>query len=132
MSEVRADEDIMAVDVSIHFARASSRVQLKCTSGFTLTGKSITMTLEPGWVESWTGMDVPVYFVVVVVPKDIPEWISHPTKSTIHKTAAYWARFDPALNTDKITVPKSQRLTLATLHQWKSDLDDKLGLGGGR
>ena len=52
--ENRADEDIMAVDAFLHFPKASSRVQLKCTSQFKLTGKSLTMTLEPGWVASWT------------------------------------------------------------------------------
>lgn len=128
--ETRADEDIMAVDAFVHFPRASSRVQLKCTSQFKLSGKSVTMALEPSWVASWTASIVPVYFVVVVVPPEIPEWIAHPLTSTSHKTAAFWTRFDPALHKTKIAVPKSQRLTLETIHQWKSDLDLTLGLGG--
>ena len=128
--ETRADEDIMAVDAFVHFPKASSRVQLKCTSQFKLAGKSLTMTLEPGWVASWTTSIVPVYFVVVIVPAIIPDWIAYPLTSTSHKTAAFWVRFDPKVHKTKITVPKSQRVTLETIHTWKSDLDATLGLGG--
>jgi hypothetical protein len=128
--ETRADEDIMAVDAFVHFPQASSRVQLKCTSQFKLSGKSLTMTLEPGWVASWTASIVPVYFVVVIVPPEIPDWIAYPLTSTSHKTAAFWVRFDSKVHKTKIRVPKSQRVTLETIHQWKSDLDTTLGLGG--
>jgi hypothetical protein len=129
-SEGDLDEDVIAVDGSVHFSRASSRVQLKCTSQFKMTGKSLTMQLEPSWVAAWARMSVPVYFVVVVVPAVIPDWISHPATATHHKTGAFWVRFDATKHKDKITVPKAQRLTLETLHQWKSDLDATLGLGG--
>jgi hypothetical protein len=70
-----------------------------------------------------------VYFVVVIVPKVIPDWITHPATSTNHKTAAFWVRYDPTRHLKKIVVPKTQRFTLETLHTWKSDLDAKLGLG---
>lgn len=128
--ETRVAEDIMAVDAFVHFPRASSRVQLKCTSQFKLTGKSLTMTLEPGWVTSWSDSSVPVYFVVVIGPAVIPDWIAHRLTSTSHRTAAFWVRFDPKVHKTKIKVPKDQRVTLKTIHAWKSDLDLTLGLGG--
>jgi hypothetical protein len=130
IAETEPDEDVAAVDVGIRFPRLTSHVQVKCTSGFKLTGKSLTMSLEPAWVASWKEEFAPVYFLVVVVPKDISGWISHPATSTSHKTGAYWARFDPGLHVDKIKIPKSQRFTLDTLHEWKRDVDNVLGLRG--
>jgi len=131
IAETEPDEDIMAIDVAIQFPRLSSRVQIKCTSKFKLTGKSLTMDLEPSWVASWSDSFAPVSFLVVIVPAVIPDWIAHPATSTSHKTGAYWARFDPAFHKNKITVVKSNRFTLDTLHEWKSDVDTKLGIGGG-
>jgi len=131
IAETEPDEDIMAIDVGVLFPRMASRVQVKCTSKFKMTGKSITMDLEPKWVASWSESFAPVYFLVVVVPAVIPDWIAHPATSTSHKTGAYWARFDPAVHTNKITVLKTNRFTLDTLHEWKSDVDAKLGIGGG-
>lgn len=130
IAETEPDEDIMAIDVDVRFPRLTSRVQIKCTSKFKMTGKSITMDLEPKWVTSWSGSFAPVYFVVVVVPAVVPDWITHPATSTSHKTGAYWVRFDPDVHKDKITVLKSNRFTLDSLHEWKSDVDAKLGIGG--
>jgi hypothetical protein len=129
-SATEADEDTMAIDAEIRFPAMSSRVQIKCTSQFKLSGRSATMTLDPEWVRKWKASHVPVYFVIVVVPAVIPDWINHSNASTTHKTAAYWTRFDPATDIDRIKVPKNQRFTLATLHEWKTDLDDMIGLGG--
>lgn len=131
IAETEPDEDIMAIDVDVRFPRLTSRVQIKCTSKFKLTGKTVTMDLEPSWVASWSESFAPVYFVVVIVPAVIPDWIAHPLSSTSHKTAAYWARFDPTIHKDKITVQKSNRFTLDTLHQWKSDVDTTIDSGGG-
>lgn len=130
IAETEPDEDIMAVDVDVRFPRLTSRVQIKCTSKFKITGKSVTMDLDPKWVASWSDSFAPVYFVVVIVPAVIPDWIAHHANSTSHRTGAYWARFDPAIHKNKITVLKRDRFTLDTLHGWKSDVDRKLGIGG--
>ncbi|NQX37136.1 DUF4365 domain-containing protein [Herbiconiux sp. VKM Ac-2851] len=129
VAETEPDEDIMAIDVAVHFPRLSARVQIKCTSKFKLTGKSVTMDLDPKWVESWKESFAPVYFLVVIVPAVIPDWIVHPATSTSHKTGAYWVRFDPTIHREKITVLKTSRFTLDTLHEWKSDVDATLGIG---
>lgn len=129
--ETPADEDVMAIDAEIRFPRLTSRVQVKCTSKYKLAGRSLTMALEPTWVHAWEESECPVYFVVVVVPQSIPEWIEHAATSTKHRAAAYWVRFDNAVHTKSISVPKSQRFTIATLHEWKADVDrlfDEVGV----
>ena len=86
------------------------------------------MTLEPEWVQKWSDSFAPVYFVIVIVPDTVSGWIQHAPTGTNHKAAAYWVRFDPDLHKQSINVPKSQRFTLETVHEWKRDLDLKFGV----
>ncbi|VXB72011.1 conserved hypothetical protein [Frigoribacterium sp. 9N] len=84
------------------------------------------MDVEPEWFRKWSESFAPVYFVIVVVPKDVPDWVAHPATSTVHRAAAYWVRFDATKHSKKIQVPKSQRLSLETVHAWKLELDQLL------
>lgn len=120
------DEDRLAIDGAISLGPGSVNVQIKCTSGATLTGRQTTIPLEPTWVASWAEQVLaPTYVVVVKVPKSIPTWVAHDDARTLHRTGAFWARFDPARNAKSIVVPRSQRFTIETLHEWRRDLNDR-------
>ena len=47
-TESSMDEDIMAIDGAVDFARMPVRVQIKCTSRFIVLGGKFTWPLEPG------------------------------------------------------------------------------------
>lgn len=121
MSEPSPDEDVLAVDCSVHFPVGDVRVQVKCTSSWTITGASLTFPLEERWVKKWKRSHVPVYLVVVIVPPDPDQWLHHNDDGTFHETAAFWVRM-PKNPGDSIEVPKDQRLTKATLAAWNNDL----------
>lgn len=125
-SETSPDEDREAIDGAISLGPGSVNVQIKCTSTSELSAESATISLKPSWVESWKQqLLAPTFIVVVRVPQGIPDWIAHLDDGTMHRTAAHWAQFDPAQHTKSITVPRSQRFTIETLHQWRRELADR-------
>lgn len=121
--EPKPDEDVLAVDCSLMFPEADVRVQVKCTSRWTIGGKSLTFPLEQEWVRKWDDNILPVYFVVVIVPRqEVRHWIRHDHDGTFHRTAAFWARLPPGEIGSSVVVPKSQRFTARTLSSWHKDL----------
>ena len=46
------------------------RVQVKCTSGLTISGHTKSSPITETWVGQWHKSHVPVYLVIVVVPDD--------------------------------------------------------------
>lgn len=125
-SETSPDEDREAIDGSISLGPGSVNVQIKCTSTSELNAESTTISLKQSWVEGWKQqLLAPTFIVVVRVPKGIPDWIAHLDDGTMHRTAAHWARFDPARHTKSISVPRSQRFTIEALHQWRRELADR-------
>jgi hypothetical protein len=122
INETSPDEDVLAIDCDVKFREASVNVQVKCTSQFTIPGRTKTWRLEPSWVEKWSDSLLPVYFVLVTAPGSIAGWIEHSNVGTLHKTAAFWKRFDPATDQTSITLPVAQRLTADTLATWHSDM----------
>lgn len=123
MTETSPDEDVMAVDCSLDFLEASVRVQVKCSSAFTLRGRSASWPLEESWVRKWGQFHTPLYFVLVKVPDDASQWLQHLDDGTMHRTMAYWKKVEQAdLNAKRITLLKGNRLAAATLGQWRSDL----------
>jgi hypothetical protein len=121
VEETSPDEDVLAVDCEVKFAEASVAVQVKCTSRLTLGGKSASVPLKREWCVRWAEFQVPVYLVLVVVPKDIAGWLAHHHDGTFHATAAYWLRVYGREGTS-VLVPKVQRLSAATFAQWHEDL----------
>jgi hypothetical protein len=121
VNETSPDEDVLAVDCDVVFREAAVRVQVKCTSGLTLAGKTKSWKLKPEWLRKWDESLVPVYFVLVVVPKAEPAWLSHPDDGTMHATAAFWQRV-PRSSGKSLSIPKTQRLTADTLDAWHADL----------
>lgn len=135
LQEMSPDEDVLAVDCDITFrAGAHVSVQVKCTSGFKISGRSISWPVKTEWVKKWQERWLPVYFVTVIVPIDAAEWIKHdPAEGTFHHTAAFWRRIrrDEHIGT-RISIPKSQRLQSSTLALWHSDFLETFNSAGGK
>lgn len=123
-NETAPDEDAIAVDGSLEFAIAAARVQIKCSAQFKISGKSATWDSELHWRESWSTSAVPVYFVLVILDyKDPVDWVQHHDAGTNQRAAAFWVRANgTGAPTDKIVVPKTQRLTAATLELWEREV----------
>lgn len=125
--ETSPDEDVMAVDCTVDFPEGDARVQVKATKKYKISGSDefITYYAEESWMEKWARTAVPLYFIVVVVPDTSPEWLEHADHGTLLvRTAAYWVRLQPDQfkSSNKILVPRAQRLTEATFVEWHSDL----------
>jgi hypothetical protein len=131
MTETEPDSDVLAVDCNVMFREADVRVQVKCTSQWTIGGKSLSYPVEEGWIRKWDESVVPVYFVVVVVPPDPDLWLSHDQVGTLHRTAAFWVRLVPGTVGTSLAVPKNQRLTKDTIQIWHNDLLALFKPGGG-
>lgn len=123
-TETTIDEDALAIDGHVNFALAAVPVQVKCTGQFRInSGPTATWPAKAEWWEKWHRSGVPVYFVLVVTdPDNQAAWLQHHDEGTLHRAAAFWVRVDNMSVASGITVPKSQRLTSDTLHQWESDL----------
>lgn len=132
MSENSPDEDVSAVDCGVEFAELSVRVQVKCTSGLTIGGKTKSVPIEETWLEKWRESLVPVYLIVVIVPKDVSDWLNHMDDGTMHRTAAFWGRVDREVTLPSVKIPKSQRLTADTLSLWHKDLLAEFKPGGSK
>jgi hypothetical protein len=130
MAETSPDEDVLAVDCEVQFAEASVRVQVKCTSTLTISGRSKSWALEQGWIDNWRESRVPVYFVIVIVPSSSSAWLEHPDDGTMHRTAAFWTRINRDSDLSSITIPKGQRLSAGTLGIWHQDLLAEFASGG--
>lgn len=121
MQENSPDEDVLAVDCDVKFAEASVPVQLKCTSKKTLAGRTASVNLKPEWRAKWSAQKVPVYLVLVIVPRDVSDWLTHKDIGTFHATAAYWVRVHGTEGAS-VQVPKRQRLSSETFAQWHQEL----------
>lgn len=122
-TETRQDEDVHSIDASVRLRGTDVYVQLKCTSSPETNGQGYRVDFEDGWIAKWRESKLPVYIVLVVVPQVHDEWIDHPSDTdTLHRSAAFWGRFDPNSIAKSITV--SKRLTASTMKQWQEDVDD--------
>jgi Domain of unknown function (DUF4365) len=123
-NETSPDEDVLAVDGQVVFDISSVTVQVKCSSQFTIGGRSATWPVEPEWREKWNRSKTPVYFVLVIVePEDRFDWLRHTEAGTFHRAAAFWTRVNGLHTTTGVAVPKSQRLTIDTLDLWCAELE---------
>jgi hypothetical protein len=122
LNETSADEDVLAADCDIVFREANVRVQVKCTSKFTIGGASASWPVESAWLRKWEESALPIYFVLVIVPRNLPTWIDHNASGTMHRTAAFWRRLKADEIGKTVSVPKTQRLTRSTLDQWHLDM----------
>lgn len=116
------DEDVDAVDAALQFARASVRVQVKCTGTFKVGPGRATLDLEPGWVEKWSESYEPVYVVLVKVPSVVSDWIEGQSASTVHKAVAFGKLFDPVAHTTSMQFTEADLLTTEMLYDWRDEL----------
>lgn len=119
-------EDVQSIDAKVGFRSGDVFVQVKTTHKHALAGTtSLNYTPRTDWLDKWDDLSVPAYFVVVVVPNGSSGWLNHAVTGTeMMQTAAFWVRIDSAAvrAANKIAVPRTQRLTAATLPQWETDL----------
>ncbi|MEU7725177.1 DUF4365 domain-containing protein [Streptomyces sp. NPDC040724] len=124
-TETSPDEDVLAVDGSVDFAIASARIQVKCSSRFSISGSSATWHSELHWRERWSACALPVYFVLVIMDfDDRAEWIRHDDRGTRQTAAAFWVRVNQLGEDQKIHVPKTQRLTAESLNLWAKEVEE--------
>lgn len=129
--ETEPDSDVLAVDCLAEFPESPVRIQVKCTSGKRLHGKSASWKLDEGWVRKWEASKIPVYFVLVIVPPKWDQWLTHDPKGTLHATGAFWRRVDFGTPVGgQLKVDKRNRLTKDTLAVWHADLLAVFGGGG--
>lgn len=126
--EGRQDEDCWAIDARVELIASDVAVQLKCTEAPNRTKVGIRIDLKDDWIEKWSLKRTPVYVVGVVVPVGQDDWIEHSLdETTVHNTAAYWARFDRTSTAKSITLPYANRFGIHTLDVWNDDVDDAFG-----
>jgi hypothetical protein len=121
MTETSPDEDVLAVDCSVEFAEAPVRVQVKCTSQFAIRGRSASWPVEARWLRHWGASKVPVYLVLVIVEGSGDRWLMQQPGGTFQHAAAFWARVDKLSDAKSLQVPKNQRLTVATIVDWREE-----------
>lgn len=123
MMESEPDEDVLAVDCAVCFPQADVRAQVKCTSRWAINEKTLTFPVEQQWVRKWDENILPVYFIVVVVPKlSASHWLRHDSDGTFHHTAAYWTRLLPGEVGSSVLIQRTQRLEASTISLWHQDL----------
>ncbi|WP_157852453.1 DUF4365 domain-containing protein [Kitasatospora sp. NRRL B-11411] len=123
-NETSSDEDVLAIDATVEFDTAPARLQIKCTTGLTIAGRSASWKSDLIWREHWTQSLLPVYFVLVVLDEvERPRWIHHHEAGTDHRAAAFWTRVDQAEAGARIQVPKEQRLTADVLSIWHQEVE---------
>lgn len=125
--------DVYSLDGQIFIrSNLSVSVQVKCTSTPIKLARSFE--IEPAWRHNWERLDLPAYFVVVSVPADTTDWMTHSDKpwSTALTSAAFWTRIDPLSPGQRsIKVRTRDRLTADTLDLWSADLREaREGFGG--
>jgi hypothetical protein len=133
-SAVEADVHSFDGTITIHPGSTLS-VQVKCRrKGFR---ESVSYPIKKHWRLNWEAADLPIFFVVVVVPENVGDWMQHeyePERRTIHQTSAYWTRIDPLLSDQKsIKVTASNRLTVDTIELWRAMYREAISgfMGGG-
>lgn len=118
-TETSIDEDIMAIDGTIDFARMPVRIQIKCTSKFSVSSRKITFPLESGWTQKWSISDTPVFVVVVKVPRDIAGWLDYTSTYTRHNTVAFGRRFNRSKDLTSMVFDSSDLLTGDSIYEWR-------------
>jgi hypothetical protein len=122
--ETRQDEDVVAVDAWVTLRGGPVPVQLKCTSSPEQTKAGYRVDFEDGWITEWKQQRLPVFIVLVVVPKGQNRWIDHTIDTvTLHRAAAFWGPFDPASTAKSITLSRKDRLTADSFASWQKELD---------
>lgn len=118
------DQDINAIDAQLDFLEAPLRVQLKCTSRLTITGRGLRFPLKQEWIRKWRRSKLPVYLLVIVLSRDT-DWIRHNPPMTIADATAYWARVDTIdPGTPSILIGPENTVDKTTIASWFDDFSE--------
>ncbi len=135
MTEPRPGADMLAYDSTVSFPEGDVRVQIKTTHKYSLGGSNsrLTYSATDHWIESWSQTLMPVYFVVIVVPKgDSSGWHEHVDAGTmLRSTGGFWNRIRAADFADgnrSVAALRSQRLGVDSVEQWRRELLEGYGL----
>lgn len=121
------DDDSIDLGIAGRGARGTNRsprleLQVKCTSQDVLTDGYVTFPLKRKNYDDLVGdnVDVPRILVVVVVPDNIEDWLTHSEDSLVMKRCGYWLSlraYPETTNTTSVTVkiPRAQVLTVESL-----------------
>lgn len=125
--ETTSGEDHLAVDLNVQFPAAAVRVQVKCGTRNQNKSEFISVPVAPAWRDRWCATKTPVYLVYVRLEKGKPlDWLEHPTLATMVHARAYWVRMN-GLSASSVSVPLSNRLSLATFETWNQQVEDCFG-----
>ena len=142
LSAVSQDVDTLAFDVTLEFAEAGIRIQLKCSAvrHFNKAG-TLQFPVEEPWIRKWGMNHNPTYCILVMVPSTISDWIAHrqlgsyqplASPETLFRASAYWARVDRLdASASSITFSRRQRFTADTVRRWREDLHNGYSCEGG-
>jgi hypothetical protein len=126
--EFKPGEDHLAVDMNVEFPASPVRVQVKCGTITPNRSGFIRVPLEAGWRQKWAASKIPVYLVYVRLEQRHPlSWINHDDDlSTIVHAHAHWVRVN-GVSGSSVSVPLSNRLSMATFELWSDELDACFG-----
>jgi hypothetical protein len=131
-SESDPDEDVLAIDADIKYRAASTRVQIKTTTKYSLTdgAEVLSLALEPAWVLKWRENINPAYLILVLVSKGVDSWVAYNGDHTLTNAFALWARIDNiAADADHLAIKRSDRFTVGTVGAWHHALYEGYGEG---
>lgn len=120
VTETLQDSDVHAVDATVQFAEGDVRVQMKCSSTYRMTRSHIRFPLQQDWIDKWKKHQGATFVVLVLVPKDKADWVEYGA-DTLHRTQAYWAKFDRTSTEKSIVIPRANRFGVSTLDEWHSE-----------
>lgn len=108
-------------------------VQLKCTARDLLDDKNIRFPLEVEYYDKLRAENyqVPRILAVVVVPKDVEDWVCHSEEELAMRHCGYWVSLygkPESSNQSNVTVyvPRAQMLSVDSLKQ----MMERVGNGG--
>lgn len=134
LGQWNVDKD--GVDATLRKRAITVDVQLKCTMHPRESRGSYVYDLDIPTFDKLRSRErcAPGYLVLVVVPRDLDDWLSHEQDKVLLLCHGYWARIQdmpPAIGSTRtaIQVPKVQRLDTAALECMFRDSLDRLKAG---
>jgi hypothetical protein len=123
IGEWNVDKD--GVDVTLRSNALMVDIQLKCTQSPRTTRDGYSYDLDVKTYDKLSDPErsAPAYLVLVIVPTDLSNWVTHYSHETLLACHAYWATFElekiarPNKVTTAVPLPREQRLNVAVLDE---------------
>lgn len=124
--ETPQDSDVHSIDATVQFEEGDVRVQMKCSSTHQMTGSHIRFQLKQQWIDKWKKYQGTTFIVLVLVPENKADWVEYGVE-TLHRTQAYWAKFDRNSTMKSIVIPRTNRFDISALAKWHSEFATDFG-----